>query len=132
MRLAEISEILGIRELMASIFQDRGVDPGPMDRTTDVPGARNRIATDPGQVRGVRQTAGPSAQRRVLYARASAVLRTLLACVLARRVYEQLREQRREKKKEQGAARKRDNKRVRDEARKASSRSMRRDNDGRI
>lgn len=104
--LAEIAEIPSViywrrvREPTASIFQDRGVDPGPMDRTTDVPGSRNRIATDPGKVRGVRQTASPSAQRRVLYeTRASAVLRTPFACVLARRVYEQLRERRGEEKK---------------------------------
>lgn len=63
--LAEIAEIPSViywrraREPTASIFQDRGVDPGPMDRTTDVPGSRNRIATDPGKVRGVRQTARP-------------------------------------------------------------------------
>lgn len=104
MLMAEISEVPSAicrrraRESTASIFQDRGIDPGPTDRTTDVPGSRNRIATDPGKVRGVRQTASPSAQRRVLYARASAVLRTPLACVPTRRVYEQLRERRGEKK----------------------------------
>ena len=129
-----------VRKPTASIFQDRGVDPGLVDRTADVPGARNRIATDPGQVRGVRQTAGPSAQRRVLYARASAAYYVHHSRVYPRDVctsssYASNDEKKRGRNRGGGGggggreveeARKRDE-RVRDEARKASSRSMKRE-----
>lgn len=126
-----------------SIFQDRGVDPaaGSTDRTTDALGARNRIATDPGQVRGVRQTAGPRAHKDAFYTLgASAVLRTARVRVWtgARCVYERYaaaagaREEEAEVVREIERERTRGTEGERDEARRASSRRMKRDNDGRI
>jgi len=99
----------------------------------DVPGARNRIATDPGQVRGVRQTAGPSAQRRILYARIARRYYVRHSRVYSRDVYEQLRGQRREREKErEREGREENTEKETKRARRASSRRMRRDNDGRI